>query len=239
MGFGSGPGRRCSLAVVRGLLRGAGGHYSGLGACDRCLVLGGEEFFGGQRHEAGGGDDARRAARTVRQRVAAVLRAGLVDGERAAAQFDLLNLGGCLRINLAVVNPAHFEVGGAEVLGDNHVDLAFNPAKDRSETLLQCRVVCGFGRGAVHHGDERLRAYRECVADDPRQPLVVLVFQRRLDNLLKRTAFAGEKSGLALLGLIAGHLRVPDLLEHRDLVRGERRVHPEDARVQVAVFVVR
>jgi hypothetical protein len=84
------------------------------------------------------------------------------------------------------------------------VERVLHPRLERRQPLL-CRLLAhGLAGGAIdlrHKGRDR---HREGVADDPRQPLVVLVLERRLAGL-GQLEVGGHELGLAPARQIAAH----------------------------------
>jgi hypothetical protein len=69
---------------------------------------------------------------------------------------------------------------------DHMVERALEPALERYEPFLGRLHAQRLARRPVDLRYERGGRNRECVADDARQPLVVLVFQRRLAVIISR-----------------------------------------------------
>ncbi len=75
------------------------------------------------------------------------------------------------------------EVGLFETHLDDVIERALDPGLQRHEAFLRGLDAQALGGRAIDLGDERRGRYREGVADDARQPFVVLIFQRRLARL--------------------------------------------------------
>ena len=97
------------------------------------------------------------------------------------------------------------------------VERVLHPGLERHEPFLRRLLAHGLARRAVDLADERRNGDREGVADDARQPLVVLVLERRLAGL-DQLEVGRHELGLAPARQIAAHQRVEIILERADLV---------------------
>ena len=99
------------------------------------------------------------------------------------------------------------------------VERVLHPGLERHQAFLRGLLAQGLARRAVDLADERRNGGREGVADDARQPLVVLVLERRLAGL-DQLEVGRHEFGLASARQIAAHQRVEIILERADLVGG-------------------
>ena len=100
---------------------------------------------------------------------------------------------------------------------DHMVERALHPRFQRHQPLLRRLLAQGLARRPVDLGDEGGSRDREGVADDARQPLVILVLQRRLSRF-DQLEVGGHEFGLASARQVAAHQRVEIVLERADLV---------------------
>ena len=135
----------------------------------------------------------------------------------ARADQDLQRLRLLERIDGVVADPYEFEAGLVHALTDHMVERVLDPRFQRHEAFLRRLLAHGLAGRAVDLADERRDGDREGVADDARQPLVVLVLQRRLARL-DQLEIGGHEFGLAAARQIAAHQRVEIILERADLV---------------------
>jgi hypothetical protein len=98
-----------------------------------------------------------------------------------------------------VADPDELEARFVHALTDHVVERVLHPGLERHKAFLRRLLAHGLAGRAVDLTDERRNGNREGVADDARQPLVVLVLQRRLAGLDQPGA---EASGLVALGMI-------------------------------------
>jgi hypothetical protein len=87
------------------------------------------------------------------------------------------------RIDRIVADPHEFEFRRAEMNLDHVIERALDPGLQGHEAFLRRLHAQRLARRAVDLGDEGRGGDREGVADDARQPLVVLIFQGRRARL--------------------------------------------------------
>ena len=83
---------------------------------------------------------------------------------------------------------------------DHVVERVLHPRLQRNQPFLRRLLAQGLAGGAVDLAHEGRNRHREGVADDARQPLVVLIFQRWLAGLDQRGAGASELAALGMIG---------------------------------------
>ena len=121
------------------------------------------------------------------------------------------------RIDRVVADPDEFEAGLGHVVLDHKIERALHPGLERHEPFLRRLLAQSLRSRAVDLADERRGGNREGIADDARQPLVVLVFQRRLAGL-DQLEVGGHELGHPPSREVAAHQGVEIILERADLV---------------------
>jgi hypothetical protein len=113
------------------------------------------------------------------------IRARFLARLDARADQDLQRLRLLQRIDRVVADPDEFEPPLVHALPDHMVERVLHPGLERRQPFLRRLLAHGLGGRAVHLRHKRGNGDREGVADDARQPLVVLILQRlaRLDQL--------------------------------------------------------
>ena len=97
------------------------------------------------------------------------------------------------------------------------VERVLHPGLQRNEPLLRRLLAQRLAGRPVDLAHESRDRNREGVADEPRQPFVVLVLQRRLAGL-DQLEVGGHELGLAPPSQVAAHQCVEIVLERADLV---------------------
>jgi hypothetical protein len=131
-----------------------------------------------------------------RCRSEAQVRARLLARIDAGRDQDVERLRLLQRIDRVVADPHKLEPGLVHVLLDHVVEGVLHPRLERHEPFLRRLLAHGLAGGATDLADERRNGDREGVADDARQPLVVLVLERRLSRFDQRGAGASALAGL-------------------------------------------
>src|SRR5438874_8278527 len=92
---------------------------------------------------------------------------------------------------------------------DHAVDKPFDPTHQRSQALIERRVLGGLRSCPIYLWGERRGRQRERVTHDPRQPLVKIILVRRFPK-----------------GLVPGAARSPNQTRAAAGIAGEDRVEP-------------
>ena len=111
------------------------------------------------------------------------VRAGLLARLDARADQDLERLRLFERIDRVVADPDELERRLVHALADHMVERVLHPRLQRHQPLLRRLLAHRLAGRAVDLAHERRDGHREGVADEARQPLVVLVLERRLARL--------------------------------------------------------
>jgi hypothetical protein len=132
------------------------------------------------------------------------------------------------RIDYVVADPHEFE-RLVHAHPDHMVERVLDPSLERTASSIvlsggteafphdTVRSDVGCGRGQRHLRHESRNGHREGVADEARQPLVVLVLERRLAGF-DQLELRRHELGLAPPSQVAAHQRVEIVLERADLV---------------------
>jgi hypothetical protein len=115
------------------------------------------------------------------------------------------------RIDRVVADPDELEVGLFQMDLDDLVERGLDPRFQRHEPFLRRLHPQGLGGRAIDLADERGGGDGESVTDDPREPFVVLILQRRLVRLDQLEVGGHEFEHMAARE-IAGHQRVEIVL---------------------------
>src|ERR1700738_5603212 len=84
---------------------------------------------------------------------------------------------------------------------DHAVDKPFDPAHQRSQALIERRVLGGLRSCPIDLWDEGRGRQRERVAHDPRQPFVAIILVRRFPEALVSGAAGSPNEARAAAGI--------------------------------------